>query len=183
MSTQVDVQLVSDGGLPLAPAKFEAAATRALGKILEQARIVAKNAAPGSLGGKNGGYGAVRVRIIHDGKVIIGILSATARNAEGLNFAYFVHEGTGLYGPGEKHYILPKRKKVLVFLKREYRHLPRPTTPEGWKEYRIKGYVVYARFSHGMHPQKFLEEGLAEARRIAKDVFNAEIPEITGVSI
>ena len=182
MST-VDVKVISDGGIPLAPAKFEAAANRALGKVLEQARIVAKNAAPGSLGGKHGGYGAVRVRIEHEGKVLIGIISATARNAEGLNFAYFVHEGTGLYGPGEKRYILPKRKKVMVFLKEQYRHLPRPTTPEGWKEYRLKGYVVYARFTRGQHPQKFLEEGLKEARRIARDVFNAEIPEITGVTL
>lgn len=70
-----------------------------------------------------------------------------------VNYALFVHEGTGLYGP--RHQLIkPKTGKVLVF----------PSKAHGKKKGKFKGRVV-VRSTKGMAPNRFLANALTAARR------------------
>lgn len=65
-----------------------------------------------------------------------------------LDYALYVHEGTGVYGPKGQP-IKPKRGKYLVFQARNAR-----TTAAG------RGNLVFARQVKGQRPQRFLLEAL-----------------------
>ena len=78
---------------------------------------------------------------------------ATSREVKGwvypnLEYALYVHEGTGIYGPRGTP-IRPKRGRYLVFEARNAR-----TTPRG------RGNLVFARQVRGQRPQRFLLEAL-----------------------
>jgi len=60
-----------------------------------------------------------------------------------LDYAIYVHEGTGIYGP-RHHLILPKHGKFLVFKGKD-------------------GHTVFARSVKGMPPNPFLADALAAA--------------------
>lgn len=68
-----------------------------------------------------------------------------------LEYALYVHEGTGIYGPKGSP-IKPKRGRYLVFEARNAR-----TTPRG------RGNLVFARQVRGQRPNRFLLEALREA--------------------
>lgn len=68
-----------------------------------------------------------------------------------LEYALYVHEGTGIYGPKGQP-IKPKRGRYLVFEARNAR-----TTPRG------RGNLVFARQVRGQRPQRFLLEALQAA--------------------
>lgn len=68
-----------------------------------------------------------------------------------LEYALYVHEGTGIYGPKGQP-IVPKRGKYLVFESRNAR-----TTARG------RGAKVFARQVKGQRPQRFLLEALRQA--------------------
>lgn len=65
-----------------------------------------------------------------------------------LEYALYVHEGTGIYGPKGSP-IKPKRGQFLVFEARNAR-----TTPRG------RGNLVFARQVRGQRPQRFLLNAL-----------------------
>jgi phage gpG-like protein len=69
----------------------------------------------------------------------------TARVGTNVNYAMFVHNGTGIYGPRGRP-IVPTRGKVLVF------------TPKG------AGRPVFARSVRGMPKTEFLTKALPAAR-------------------
>lgn len=168
-------------GIKDAPDRLMVACGRFMGKIMELARQEAREAAPelsGRLKGTLGGFGGITFRVDYSDDSIEGILVAVARDPEtGLDYALFIHQGTGKYGP-KKARITPKKGKVLVFLKEEFRHLPRPKTPDQWKEYRKGGMLVYAKSTKGIKPNKFLLTGLKKAKTRAKDFMDAEIREM-----
>lgn len=167
-----------------APHRYEIAAKRAIGQIMEYGRQRGREHAPelrGILSGKNGGLGGITFRIVVKGTVIIGVLTASAKNPKtGTDYAVFVHEGTGKYGP-KKKLIYPKKKKVLAFMKNPF--LPRPTTPEGWKMARIKGLVVFAKFSKGMKPNRFLKKALKDAKKIVPDIIDKHMKFLEGGAV
>ena len=68
-----------------------------------------------------------------------------------LEYALYVHEGTGIYGPRGAP-IRPKRGRYLVFEARNAR-----TTPRG------RGNLVFARQVRGQRPQRFLLNALKAA--------------------
>lgn len=68
-----------------------------------------------------------------------------------LEYALYVHEGTGIYGPKGQP-IRPKNGRYLVFEARNAR-----TTPRG------RGNIVFARQVRGQRPQRFLLEALKAA--------------------
>ncbi len=163
-------------GVKEVPELIVRAIRQAVQQALEIARQDARKRAPvlrGRLAGKLGGYGGISWQTIIKGDVIVGVITATALDPKsGVDYAVFVHEGTGLHGP-KKALIRPKKGKVLVFLKDSA--LPRPTTPAGWKELRKKGLVVYAKHSAGLKPQPFLSDALDEVKKIAPGIFDKQI--------
>lgn len=74
-----------------------------------------------------------------------------------VEYARFVHDGTGLYGP-KHHLILPKKGKVMVW--------PAKGTSAvyGKKKGKFKGKVV-AQSTKGIRPNRFLANALTAARR------------------
>ncbi|MFF9265816.1 HK97 gp10 family phage protein [Streptomyces longwoodensis] len=68
-----------------------------------------------------------------------------------LEYALYVHEGTGIYGPKGQP-IRPKRGRYLVFEARNAR-----TTPRG------RGNMVFARQVRGARPNRFLLRALQQA--------------------
>jgi len=79
-----------------------------------------------------------------------GILKAVAKTRDGRSYPYFVHEGTGLYGPEKRSFFIePKNKKALA--------IPTP------------GGVIYRRSAHvlGMKARPFYRWA---AEKIAKEV-------------
>lgn len=70
------------------------------------------------------------------------------RVGSNLDYAIFVHDGTGIYGP-RKMKIVPRRARALVFRSKIY----------GAKRGRWRGYVV-VRSVKGMKPNPFLKEAL-----------------------
>jgi hypothetical protein len=68
-----------------------------------------------------------------------------------LEYALYVHEGTGIYGPKGQP-IRPKRAQFLVFEARNAR-----TTPRG------RGNLVFARQVRGARPNRFLLRALQQA--------------------
>lgn len=68
-----------------------------------------------------------------------------------LEYALYVHEGTGIYGPKGQP-IKPKRGRYLVFEARNAR-----TTPRG------RGNLVFAREVRGQRPNRFLLRALQAA--------------------
>ena len=68
-----------------------------------------------------------------------------------LEYALYVHEGTGIYGPKGQP-IKPKRGRYLVFEARNAR-----TTPRG------RGNLVFARQVRGQRPNRFLLRALQAA--------------------
>ncbi|GAA0400424.1 hypothetical protein GCM10009530_60310 [Microbispora corallina] len=68
-----------------------------------------------------------------------------------LEYAIYVHEGTGLYGP-KHHLIRPMSAKVLAWKSRNPK-----ATPKG------KGNMVFAAYVKGMKPRPFLVEALKAA--------------------
>lgn len=163
-------------GINDAPQDVYIAAYRGTGKLMELARQKAREFAPERLGrlkGKKGGMGQIWFQVESNGEIIEGILLATARDPEtGIDYAIFVHEGTGMHGP-KKKLITPKKAKVLVWVK--LAGLPRPRTPQMWKEYRIRKLLVFARFTKGQKPNPFLAKGLQEASKRAQEIFSAEM--------
>lgn len=67
------------------------------------------------------------------------------RIGSSLDYARYVHDGTGLYGP-KHHYIVPRHGKYLVF------------TPKG------ELVAVFAKRVKGMRPNPFLADALVAAR-------------------
>ncbi len=80
-----------------------------------------------------------------EGTRVIGTIGSDA------DYAVYVHEGTGLYGP-RKQRIVPISSKVLVF------------EPSGAKATLPKGRrgIVFARSVRGQKPQPFLREAMQE---------------------
>ena len=169
---------VLEKGVKESPQEFHDAAWRGLGKVMELARQKARDNAPelsGRLKGSKGGMGQIRFEL-ENGTVIRGTLLATSRDpVTGVDYAVFVHEGTGLHGP-KKARIKPKKARVLVWLTKP--GLPRPKTPAQWKEYRRKDLVVYARSTKGQKPNRFLLKGLKEAGNKAGAIFAIEMEEL-----
>lgn len=75
-----------------------------------------------------------------------GRVAATV--GSGLEYARYVHQGTGIYGPRGR-VIRPVSSKVLVFEARSAR-----TTPRG------RGGLVFAAYVRGQKPQPFLVDAL-----------------------
>lgn len=102
---------------------------------------------------------AVSMAPVDDGPLRASLrtkMEATTREVKGwvysdLEYALYVHEGTGIYGPKGQP-IRPKRGRYLVFEARNAR-----TTPRG------RGNIVFARQVRGQHPQRFLLEALRAA--------------------
>lgn len=143
-----------------------------LGQILEQALWIAKDLAPsrsGKLSGNTGGEGGIRWYIEKQGFKLIGIMTATALNPQtGVDYAGFIHDGTGVFGE-KKQPIKPKHAKYLVFL-RDGR--PNPTTPDGWKKEAAAGNVIYAKEVQGIEGTPFLADGLLQAWKDADQVWS-----------
>lgn len=143
-----------------------------LGQILEKGIQFAKYMAPfgsGKLSGKSGGEGGIRWHIEKQGYKFIGIMTATALNPQtGVDYAGFIHDGTGVFGE-KKAPIKPKHAKYLVFLADGR---PNPTTPDGWKKEHEAGNVVFAKEVQGIEGDPFLADGLIEAWKYAPDIFN-----------
>jgi hypothetical protein len=93
--------------------------------------------------------------------VIIGVLTAIALTPEGQNYAYWVHEGTGLFGKRRKR-IYPKKSKVLAWTAPG---IPRPQDKYGWKMLRMRKLAFIARSVKGQKPNPFLKKGMADAKR------------------
>lgn len=88
-------------------------------------------------------------------KVAVSAITNThlaVRVGSNLDYAVFVHDGTGIYGP-RKTKILPKRGRALVFRSKIY----------GAKRGRWRGFVV-VRSVKGMKPNPFLREALSAFR-------------------
>jgi len=101
---------------------------RELGRQVEN---VAKRLAPVDRGALRASIGT---------QVFINGTRIIARVGTGLDYAIYVHKGTGLYGP--KHRIIrPRRAKVLTFKPRS-------------------GPRVFVKFSRGQKPNPFLVEAL-----------------------
>jgi len=164
-------------GVKEAPARFHAAGRRAMGKIIELARQIAIEKAPGLTGrlkGGRGGMGGINSRVEDRGKKIYGILGATARDPRtGHDYAPDVHEGTGLYGPKKKR-IFPKKKKVMCWPKVPW--TPWPKDKVGWKMARKK--FQFAKSTKGQKPQPFLKWGIEAAQQRSKEFFDREIKNI-----
>lgn len=164
-------------GVKEAPARLHAAARRAMGKIIELARQVAIEKAPGLTGrlkGGRGGHGGITSRVESRNSIIKGILGATARNPRtGHDYAPDIHEGTGLYG-SKKRRIFPKKAKVLVWPKVPW--TPWPKDKVGWKMARKK--FVFAKSAKGQKPQPFLKWGIEAASRRAQEFFDREVENI-----
>lgn len=145
-----------------------------LGQILEAAVWFAKDLAPSRterLSGSGGGEGSIRWYIEKQGFKLIGIMTATALNPQtGVDYAGFIHDGTGIFGE-KKQPIKPKHGKYLVFL-RDGR--PNPTTPDGWKKEAQAGNVIFAKEVKGIEGTPFLADGLLEAWKDADEIFNRQ---------
>jgi hypothetical protein len=102
---------------------------------------------------------AVSMAPVDDGPLRASLrtkMEASAREVKGwvysdLEYALYVHEGTGIYGPKGQP-IRPKNGRFLVFEARNAR-----TTPRG------RGNIVFARQVRGQRPQRFLLEALRAA--------------------
>lgn len=170
--TKINVTVKREGNIT--PGRFRLAARRGLGKILELARQVAIEKAPGFTGrlkGGRGGYGGITARIEEKVKKYLGILGATARDPRtGHDYAPDVHEGTGIYGPRHAR-IFPKKAKVLVWPKLAW--TPWPRDAAAWKMFRHK--FIFARSTKGQPPQPFLQWGVDAASKQAESIFDREI--------
>jgi hypothetical protein len=170
------IELIApDHPLKNEPEKFYQAMKRGTGKFLEKTTQYALKELPqrtGRAAGKKGGPPSITWQMIESGKYIIGRINATARSKEGYNYLYGVHEGTGLFGKA-KRYILPKRKKVLCWIKDP--SIKRPSTAQGWKELRMRGLVVYARYSRGQRKNPFLARAWKRSQPEAKAIYDAEM--------
>lgn len=82
----------------------------------------------------------------------------TGRVGTNLEYALYVHEGTGLYGPRGR-YIVPVRAKVLVW-KTKRQVVGR--TPSGRAKY-AKRNVVFSKRSSGVRGRPFLKDALSAA--------------------
>lgn len=99
---------------------------------------------------------AVSLAPVDDGPLRASLrtkMDVTSRMVKGwvysdLEYALYVHEGTGIYGPKGTP-IKPKRGKYLVFQARNAR-----TTASG------RGNLVFARQVRGQRPQRFLLDAL-----------------------
>lgn len=102
---------------------------------------------------------AVSLAPVDDGPLRASLrtkFEASTRTVKGwvysdLEYALYVHEGTGIYGPKGQP-IKPKRGRYLVFEARNAR-----TTPRG------RGNLVFARQVRGQRPQRFLLDALKAA--------------------
>lgn len=102
---------------------------------------------------------AVSMAPVDDGPLRASLrtrMQATSREVKGwvysnLEYALYVHEGTGIYGPRGQP-IRPKRGQYLVFEARNAR-----TTPRG------RGNLVFAREVRGQRPQRYLLNALRAA--------------------
>jgi hypothetical protein len=179
MPDTVKLNLKKKIGIDELPANFEKAAYNAVGQILEYARQRAIQYAPeisGRLKGAKGGEPPITWNIKVELHIIEGRLCAVARNPEtGEDYAWFVHEGTGLYGP-RKSLIYPKKAKVLAFMKDP--RMARPTTAQEWKIARINGLVWIAKHTKGQRPNPFLSKALYDASKKAKEIFRDEIEKL-----
>jgi hypothetical protein len=141
-----------------APAAFKKHCRRGVGKLLELAEQKAKAEAPvrtGRLSGSSGGRGGISWKINEHGDRIDGNLNATALNPEtGENYALFVHEGTGIFGPKKKR-ITPKNGQALKF--------------------KIGGETIFAKSTKGQKPNPFLKRGFEEAMHQAQPIFDREM--------
>jgi hypothetical protein len=163
-------------GIKEAPEKFHRACVRATGQVMEKARQEARKRAPvrfGRIKGTKGGRGAIDWDVQENGPIITGVLKGTALNPEtGKDYFQYIVRGTGKHGP-HKTRIKPKRKKVLVWMKDPT--MPRPKTPQGWKEARLKKLVWIAKSVEGMKPNDFMQKGLKAGVKSAPAIFNREI--------
>jgi hypothetical protein len=158
-----------DRVIKAAPKKFFKICYQTTGQIMELARQEAKNRAPGRIGGSQGGYGGISFRVEVNGEIIEGTLAAVFRDPEtGVDIAYFVHEGTGLYGP-RKQLIRPKYGKALAWV--TLKGLPRPQTAQEWKLYRMRGLAVVVKSTKGQKPNPFLLEGMKKALEKAPEIY------------
>jgi len=150
---------INQKGVKKAPERFKKHCFFGLSKIMELSEQEAKKFAPirsGRLGGSSGGRGGITNRVEIKGDNIIGILNAIALSEDGKNYAKFVHDGTGIYGPRKKP-IFPVRAKVLSF--------------------RINGKKIFAKSVKGQKPNPFLKKGIDSAAKYAQNIFNSEMQE------
>lgn len=96
---------------------------------------------------------SIHSRVVVEGNQVVGSVGSD------LDYARYVHEGTGIYGP-RRQFIYPRNGQYLVFeVKRPVGPLPKG------KRIAARGSrpVVFARKVRGTPPSPFLVSGLAKA--------------------
>jgi hypothetical protein len=155
------------------PDRFNRHIKAGVGQIMEYGGMRAKKHSPSKvLSGAAGGRGGISHDVVLKMNIIIGVLTAIALTPEGENYAYWVHEGTGLYGKRKKR-IFPKTKKVLAWTAAG---IPRPGSKYEWKMLRMRGLAFIARSVKGQKPNPFLKKGMRDAKRDkAKQCFDRAV--------
>jgi len=169
---------IDTAGKDFARACFEATSS-----CMESSQQEAERRAPhrtGRLSGKNGGESSIHYDVSKGGNIITGTLSATSLNpTTGENYAQWLSEGTGIYGPHGKRITPKKPGGLLVWL---IDGSPNPTTPAAWKDEREAGNVAYAKSTKGMEPNPFMEEGLEVGWEKAPAIFDSKAVEFNKVT-
>lgn len=94
--------------------------------------------------------GRLRASISHE--LVVWQRAPAVRIGTNVEYARFVHDGTGLYGP-RGAVIVPKTKRALKFASKKY----------GAKKGKNKGYV-FAKSVKGMQKNEFLKNALDATR-------------------
>jgi len=116
-----------------------------VGQAVRRVVVAARNVAVAKAPVDNGPLrGSLRTEFEYGSRYVRGWVYSN------LEYALYVHEGTGIYGPKGRP-IKPKRGQYLVFEARNARR-----TPGG------RGNLVFARQVRGQRPQRFLLEALRE---------------------
>lgn len=136
MSVQVDVELNEAEIRRLMSAEGDVG--RAVRKVADRTVSYARSAAPVDQGTLRG---SIHAEVSYSDRQVRAVVSADA------DYALYVHEGTGVYGPRGRP-IRPKRAQFLVF----------PSRRGGGR-----GGLVFAREVQGQRPNPFLLEALRRA--------------------